>query len=144
MPPQIGLFFVLMKPQIGFSIALLWLYQAWKQGGFRQVLLTFGPVTVAYLISFLLHGFWIVHLFGMPHNPYNESIFPFALPMGVVLLYISLKELDLKLSAFTSPLFTPYCTNHNYSIMQLGLFNRPKLFIMAWIVFWITAVLRFL
>ena len=31
-PPQVGLFLVLIKPQIGFGIAIFWLIEAWRKG----------------------------------------------------------------------------------------------------------------
>lgn len=45
LPAPIGLFFVLMKPQMGFAMAIYWLVQAWQTGGIKKVSLNFcaGP-----------------------------------------------------------------------------------------------------
>ena len=142
MPPQIGLFFVLMKPQIGFCIAIYWLYMAWKQGGLQQVITTFAPVTLAYLLSFILYGLWFLQLQAMPHNPANGSTIPFTIPLGLVILYAALKQQDKRLSALSTPLITPYITHYNYSIFLLSLFNRPILFLITWIALWIPAVVK--
>jgi hypothetical protein len=144
MPPQIGLFFVMMKPQIGCCIAIYWLYMAWKQDRWQQMIRTFAPVTVAYLISFLFYGFWPLQLWDMPHNPVNGGIFPWTVPMGLVILYFSLKGQDKRLSAFSSPLVSPYVTTYNFSISLLSLFNRPFLFVATWIALWIPALLKLL
>ncbi len=37
LPPQIGLFFILIKPQLGAFLALYWFYDSWKKGGIRLV-----------------------------------------------------------------------------------------------------------
>jgi len=142
MPPAIGLFFVMMKPQIGACIALYWMYIAWKQGGLQKVATTFAPVTIGYLISFALYGFWFKELFGMPYNPANISTFPYAIPIGVLLLVLSLRNQKKNLSSFVSPLFAPYTTRQNYAVSLLSLFEYPHLFVAAWAVTWIPLLIE--
>jgi hypothetical protein len=142
MPPQIGLFFVLMKPQIGVCLAIYWMYMAWKDGGVREVVRVFAPVTGAYLLSFALYGFWFKHLFNMPSNPWNFGLFPYLLPIGIFLLYKALQQKDKRLAGISSPLVAPYVTGYNFSIVLLGLFNRPALFLAAWAVLWLVVFLR--
>lgn len=144
MPPQVGLFFVMMKPQIGVCIAVYWIYICWKQNGWIEVIRVFAPVTCAYLFSFAVYGFWIMRLQNMPFNPANVSIFPYAVPIGLLLLYSALKQYDKKLSIFSSPLFSPYLTDYTYSVSLLSLFNRPAIFIAAWIVFWVCIIVKWL
>src|SRR5690606_20758783 len=43
LPPQIGLFFVLTKPQMGSAVAVFWLVEAWREGGFKEAVRVFGP-----------------------------------------------------------------------------------------------------
>jgi hypothetical protein len=142
MPPQIGLFFVLMKPQIGACIAIYWMYMAWKDGGLREIVRVFAPVTGAYLLSFLLYGFWFKHLFNMPDNPWNWGLFPYLLPIGLFLLYKALQQQDMRLSGMSSLMVAPYVTGYNFVIVLLSLFNRPALFLAAWATVWITIALR--
>lgn len=42
LPPQIGLFFILIKPQMGLAVALFWLVEAWREGGLREVIRVLG------------------------------------------------------------------------------------------------------
>ena len=102
----------------------------------------FAPVTTAYLISFLLYGFWFKHLFNMTNNPWNFGIFPYLVPIGLFLLYKGLEQQDKRLAGMSTPLVAPYATNYNFSIMLLSLFNRPALFIAAWVVLWLRIFLR--
>jgi hypothetical protein len=137
MPPQIGLFFVMMKPQIGACIAIYWMYMAWREGGVNEIVRVFAPVTGAYLLSFVLYGFWLKQLFNMPNNPWNFGIFPYVVPVGLFLLFKALQQQDKKLAGISSPLIAPYVTTYNFAIMLLSLFNRPALFLAAWVVLWL-------
>ena len=56
LPAPIGLFFVMMKPQMGMAMAMYWLVQAWKTGGIKKVALTFGPVVIG--IRAFVFIFW--------------------------------------------------------------------------------------
>jgi len=144
MPPQLGLFFVLMKPQIGVCIAIYWMYMAWRKGGVREIVRVFAPVTGAYLLSFLLYGFWFKHLFSMSSSPWNWGIFPYLVPIGIFLLYKAVQLKDIKLSGISSPLIAPYLTAYNFVIVLLSLFNRPALFLTAWATTWLIVFVRVL
>lgn len=137
MPPQIGLFFVLMKPQIGVGIAIYWMYMAWKEGGVWEVVRIFAPVSGAYLLSFFMYGFWPKYLFNMPNNPWNFGIFPYLVPIGLFLIYKALQQKNKRLAGMSGPLIAPYVTTYNFAIMLLSLFDRPALFLAAWIVLWL-------
>jgi hypothetical protein len=142
MPPQIGLFFVLMKPQIGACLAIYWMYMAWQEGGAREVVRVFAPVTIAYLLSFLMYGFWFKHLLNMPNNPWNWDLFPYLVPIGLFLLYKALQQKDKRLSGISSPMLAPYVTGYNFAIVLLSLFNRPALFLAAWATLWAAVLVR--
>jgi hypothetical protein len=142
MPPQIGLFFVLMKPQIGLGIACFWAWMAWNKGGLREITRIFAPVTIAYGISFLIYDFWPKYLIGMPHNPFNTAIFPFGTVFGIILILSSFKKKEQNLSGIASPFFAPYMNVFNLSGMLLCLFTRPKLFILTWVLLWILIIAK--
>jgi hypothetical protein len=61
MPPQIGLFFILMKPQMALGVGIYWFFEAWQENGFKGVFKVFWPVTAAFLLSFVIYGFWPLH-----------------------------------------------------------------------------------
>ena len=62
LPAPVGLFFVLIKPQIGFAVAVFWLVEAFRNGGIKQIARTFGPVTLAHIVSILIYGpFFLPH-----------------------------------------------------------------------------------
>lgn len=144
MPPQIGLFFVLIKPQVGIGIALYWAWASWILSGWKGVVRVFAPVTAAYLLSFLLYGFWIKQLIGMDVNPDNWSGFPLTVLPALLLIYSSARWWNRKLFMFSSPLLAPYTSQFSYSVSLLALFEKPILFVVAWILLWIPVLVRIL
>jgi hypothetical protein len=123
MPPQIGLFFVLVKPQVGVFIALFWFSQAARYG-VREVLRTFAPVTVAFILSFIVFGFyplkWVGQL-SLLDNHWNIQIFPYGIPVGLVLIGTSLRNKQLGLSATAAPFLSPYSLMWSWPVAVLGL-----------------------
>jgi hypothetical protein len=81
-PPQIGLFFVLIKPQIGGAVALYWFVESWRRGGLREFVRIFWPITVASLVSFLLFGLWPLRTLGRSVDvSWNASLWPASIPL---------------------------------------------------------------
>ena len=144
MPPQIGLFFVLMKPQVGFPVAIYWLYVCWRYTGWREVVRVFAPVTAAYLLSFALYGFWPIQMLWMHSNRENMSAFPLSVLPGLVLVYLSIRKNETNLSMFSGPLLAPYTSQFSYSASLLALLYRPKLFLLAWVLLWMPILARVL
>lgn len=143
MPPQLGLFFVLMKPQIGLGVAIYWAYDAWFTGGWKYMMERVAPVTLLYTISFIVYGLWIFRFGDMSSNPGNWGLFPVTVPIGLVLFYLSFYLFAKRLSILGTPLISPYASPYNFSGFLLALFHqRDRVFILAWIAFWIPAVVR--
>jgi hypothetical protein len=151
MPPWLGLFFVLMKPQLGFGVVAYWMVEAWQKGRFasaetnpspisflkldwiskfkliqnhlQPLLLTFAPVTAAYLITFLIWGFWPLSYENRTADPFNDSLWPHGLFIGLVILYRAIKTKDFRLAIISSPFLSPYVTNHGWAVALLGVGN---------------------
>lgn len=88
--PPIGLFLVMLKPQIGIGIALYWAFAAYRIGGWRSLLQTLSPV--------LLLGLANLVIFGLPPTQeltlvsWNVSIFPWSIPVGLGLLAYAIQK----------------------------------------------------
>jgi hypothetical protein len=125
LPPQIGLFFILMKPQIGIGLALFWLVQAYRRGRIKEVIKVFAPVTVAFLISFLLFGLYPVK--GLSLTPANETIgwnmsaWPLSLMFGLPLLIYSIRKQKQNLSISAGPMLSPYVGGYSWIMLLFGL-----------------------
>lgn len=129
LPPQVGLFLVVIKPQAAIGIVAFWGIQAltegWGKGRFQGALWeafrVFAPVTAAYLLSFLIFGLWIIPPVQWIRDPINYSLWPISIPIGLVLMAAAIKNKDLRRAITASPMFSPYLLTYTYSIFFLGL-----------------------
>ena len=140
LPPQIGLFFVLVKPQIGTAIAIFWLIDAWRTGGFKLVIKIFGPVTIALLLSFIFYGFWPLNFFHLPNVPWNTSLFPYSIPIALVLLSLAIKNRKLNFAIVASPFLSPYVAPFTWPVAILGLLPSKLLVIVAVLGLWLIEI----
>lgn len=138
LPRPIGLFLLLLKPQLTAGILLLWLIEAWQKGKAAEVFRVFGPVTLALGIEMALFGLWPVTNVGVRlADPYNASFFPFSLFIGIPLLWKALKDKNEKLAITASPFLPPYLTMHGFGVALLGLDDVPLL--IAVVGYWIAS-----
>lgn len=123
LPPQIGLFFIAVKPQTGFAVAIFWFYQAWRQGGIHAVVKTFLPVTLAFLASFALFGLWplqTTQVLAIAQN-FNASLWPLSIPIGMALIVASIRLRQAKWAMAASPCLSPYVLFHSWSAALVAL-----------------------
>jgi hypothetical protein len=152
LPPQIGLMFVLIKPQVGVGVSIFWLLEAWREGGVRQVARTFAPVIILFLGSFLLYGFWPLHFLNtlalankiQSDNSldYNASLWPIGVVVGLALLITAIKKRNYRLSIMSSPFLSPYALMATYATSLLAWIKKPWIFLVIWAITWIPVVLR--
>jgi hypothetical protein len=120
LPPPVGLFFVLMKPQVGIAIALYWLVVNPKR------IKTFLPVTLAFLISLAVYSDWLPRLVirGTKtgyYGTFDIGFFPYLVPLGLALLVVAIRKHKEAFAFMASPFFAPYVGANSYSIVVLGL-----------------------
>lgn len=140
MPPWLGLFFVLMKPQIGIAVAVYWLYQAWKTGGIRKVLITATPVSSAFMLSVAAYGFWPLAAAKMPAVYWNTSLWPYSIPVGLALLYLALRKQKINHAITASPFLSPYVVAHSWAVGVLGILSNQSLTILVIACLWILQI----
>jgi len=121
MPPQIGLFFVLMKPQVGGVMAFYWLVEAWREGGVRQVLKVFLPVSIVTILSLIIFGLWPLKMTNAIDVFWNLSLWPLSIPFGLVLLTHAIRRRAANFAYMASPFFSPYVALYSYGTVILGL-----------------------
>ena len=136
LPPQIGLFFVLIKPQIGIGIAIFWLIESWRKGKFLEVFRTFIPVSAAYVVSFLIYGLWPFKLIGMASDAYNASLWPLGIPIGIILLYKSIHDRKALFAMAASPFLAPYVNITSFAVLLLPFIPNPFLFLIGVTLTW--------
>lgn len=131
LPPEIGLFFVLVKPQTGGFLALYWLIEAWQRGKSREVLRVFGPVLAAFLLSGLLFGPWMSRSVGLV-MPEDKHFWPVSIPIGLMLLYLAFRDRRKGLCLSCAPLLAPYTQFYSWPVALLGLLpSKLWMFVMV-------------
>jgi hypothetical protein len=126
LPPQTGLFLVTAKPQIGMTIALFWLVEAWRKGKAREVLRVFGPVMLALLITFVLFGFWIRRWTEQPEQWWNASLFPWSVPFGVYWMVQAIRKQEIKYALPAGPSLSPYVLFHSWSAAVIAVVSSDR------------------
>ncbi len=142
LPPQWGLFLVAIKPQVGIAVAFFWLVEAWRRGHAREVLRVFGPVSLAFAISFALFGFWpgrIVTSLDMA-QAYNTSLWPTSIPVGLALLVAAIRTRKINFAMAASPCLSPYVLLHAWAGALMSIITLNVELIVAVLAMWILVI----
>jgi hypothetical protein len=142
LPPQLGLFLVLAKPQMSFVVVLLWAWQAWQRGGWPELIRVFGPVTLALAISFLVYGLWITRWADQTEEWWNASLFPYSIPIGLVLTYWAFRRDDPRYAMPAGPCFSPYILLHSWVAALAAVLHNTKWTVLAVLGLWLLVILR--
>lgn len=145
-PPMLGLFFLVMKPQIGFGVVLYYFISLWKDHGFWKVVRELGPLCITWILSMLLFPAWIDRmLFNGPQFAWNSSSFPYLIPLGLFFLWLAFRHRNPFFALASSLFFAPYHTFYSYVGLQIGLMHpdvekyvrRDVLQLFLTILFWV-------
>ncbi len=136
LPPQIGLFFLAIKPQIGAAVAVFWLVEAWRKNGWIAVLKVFAPVTIALGVTFLLYGFWPLNYLEAFDWGGNTSLWPMSLPVGLALFITAIRKQDIRYAIAASPCFAPYLLLHSWIGPLIAIISATPEMIAAVIGLW--------
>jgi len=142
-PPQIGLFFISVKPQMGIAVAPFWLIQAWRLGGWKQVIKTFAPFTAILLLSFVIFGLWPLGASRTENYWWNASLWPMSIPVGLALLVTSIRKQKIEYAMAASPCLSPYVLFHSWVGAILAIVSSTPETIAAVIGLWILIAIRF-
>ena len=143
LPPQIGLFFIAIKPQIGIAVAPFWLIEAWRQGGWKQVLTTFAPFTIVLLLSFAIFGLWPLGAVEVTGVSFNASLWPLSIPVGLALLVTAIRKRRIEYAMAASPCLSPYALFYSWTDVLLAIIASVPETIAAVIGLWILVAIRF-
>jgi hypothetical protein len=164
-PPWLGLFFIVIKPQVGLGVIIFWLVFAWKEGGVKKVIKTFAPVSIAYGVSLIVFGFWPLTInkalilwwntniwavsipVGMQHiwdlqSVVNSSFWPLSIPVGLALLVTAIRKNDIRYAMGASPCLSPYVLFHSWVVILLAIISSTPETVAAVIGLWILVLIR--
>jgi hypothetical protein len=130
---------------MGYAVVLFWLVVAWKNGGIREVVKVFAPVTIAVLLSFVMFGNWQAGRGSdLPVSFWNASLWPWSIPIGLVFLMLSLRDRRKEWAISASPFLSPYLAYHSWVSAILGFIQRDFEFVTIVVGMWLVAVVRLL
>jgi hypothetical protein len=142
LPPQIGLFFILVKPQMGSVVALFWLVEAFRKGGWKEAVRVFLPVTLALLITFALWGLWPLQGANLASIAHNASLWPVSIPIGLGLLVAALHRRQMGFAMAASPCLSPYVMVTSWAGVLMAILRSIPETIAVVIGAWILIYLR--
>jgi hypothetical protein len=142
LPPWIGLFLVIIKPQIGIGVAIYWLLDYLLHKGWLATLRTFAPVSVAILLSFAVFGFWPLRFSEPVGFWWNASLWPASIPVGVALIVAAIRRRRVEFAMPASPCLSPYVLLHSWSGALVALSSLQWEMLGAVAGLWVFVVLR--
>lgn len=147
LPPPVGLFLIVIKPQIGIGVVVYIARATWLEGGWRKLLLTFAPVTAALAISFLVLGNWVANTSEDVVTAYwNFSFFPWSVPIGLAILIWAMARRKLALSLSASPFLAPYISVGSWFVLFMGLLENNLAMVGAsfglWLLYAVHTLIR--
>jgi hypothetical protein len=144
MPPQIGLFFVAIKPQVGVGVGLYWLIETWADGGAKRVIKVFGPFTAVLMSTFLVFGLWPLRFERELGLWWNASLWPLSIPIGLGLLTAALKRNEIRFGISSSPFLSPYVLLHSYAGVLLAVVHDLAYLSAGVLGLWMVVILQLL
>jgi hypothetical protein len=142
LPPQIGLIFVLLKPQIGAAVALFWAIEAWRRNGIREVVRVLAPVAMLIVLSFVIFGWWFAHMGDATKKYWNIANWPYLLPFGLVLLLKAIREHKQGLSITAGLFLSPYIHTQTLPLAVMGLLPNELETIVSILALWFVWFVR--
>lgn len=136
LPHRLGLFVLMIKPQVGVGIALYWMYKAWCGSGIHGVWQMCWPVGLATFASLALYGLWPLHAQDTSQYWFNASLFPYSLPVAAALLYFAAKRRSEGFALAATPFLAPYALFHSYAAALAPLAQRRAWIFAGWLAMW--------
>jgi len=125
LPPYLGMPLVLIKPQVGWIVALFWTVGAWQRGGWIEAIRTVGPTAIIVLASFISFGFWPSQMEGL-YWVGNVSFWPFLIPVGLIALVMALRMREAKYAMVAGPCLSPYALVYSWSGAVFSFIRHPS------------------
>lgn len=121
LPPQVGLFFLLAKPQNGLAVALVWMWSAYRERGLVGLSRLVLPVLGGFIFSIVFYGDWFARAAEAIGKNWNASLWPWSLLIGLPILGASILRKDIRLALIAGPFLSPYISIWAYEFALIGI-----------------------
>jgi hypothetical protein len=146
MPPQFGMLFACIKPQVGMAVIFFWIVEALRRGGVREALRISMPLILLTLVSLLIYGWWP----GKPGSAviqgdtgFNSYTWPLSVPFGLIFLALSMKTRNIRWSMPASPCLAPYAAFHSWAAALVALARHPRAMAAVSALTWLVPVVLY-
>lgn len=119
-PPWLGVFLVLIKPQVGIGLAALLTVRGWREGGLVRVVGLWMPPALVMALSFLAWGNWLARSAPLKGVFWNVSLWPLGIPFGIAVLLLALRRNSIPLALLVGPLVSPYVAYYSLTGVVLA------------------------
>lgn len=143
-PPQIGLFFISTKPQIGIAVGIYWLIDHWRSKGLADSVRVFAPFTITFVVSLLLWGLWPLNFNTQLNLWWNASLWPYSIPFGLLLLGLAINKRRNEFAMAASPLLSPYILFHSWVGALMSIIRSVPAMLLAFLGLWGLIIYRLL
>jgi hypothetical protein len=146
MAPRFGIILVIIKPQVGAAVAVYWIINAYRNGGWKALFNLLLPLTLITLSTILIYGFWPVHMLAVRSEmqQYSLSLFPLSIPIGLFLLLAALRKQNVTLAVPASQCLSPHVIWHTWGVAMLPLLKYPVWIWLASGLTWVINLFVFL
>jgi hypothetical protein len=122
----------------GFDLLFFWKPQVtahvfWVKGLAQPKIYLISGIAL-FLFSWLLWGFWLKEVWQFGQTKliggwWNFSLWPYSIPIGLLMVYLSLKKKDVGFGIIASPLLFPYVNGPSYiGLLAIVAAKWPKFF----------------
>lgn len=125
--PAWGIPLLLIKPHMTFVLVVYYAYDAYITGGAQKVINAFMPACVLIAMNIIIHPDWITAIRSVPDVPWNFTLWPSTIMMGIFLTVRAFQKSD-KFSALASGVFySPYSSIQGWSVALPVLRKSPAI-----------------
>lgn len=118
---------LVLKPQLTIGYIVYFFFEKLRTKEYPRLIFAFLLLGVAVFLSVVAYGTDIFSGSEAVSRYWNASMFPYGVPLGILLLYAALKYHDKSLAIASSPFFSPYYMWGSEWIILFGLCSSQYL-----------------
>lgn len=149
LPPEIGVFFLAIKPQVG-GVGILYIaFCAYKEGGWKRLIKIFATPGILILLSFVAYGLWPLNAGNAIDLSWNASPLKIlgwpSVLIGIFLSSLALRQKDQErgtnVAMAASPFFSPYVGSQSWVAILPALIGTKAIYL-ASLIIWLWVAYR--
>lgn len=136
--PVIGIFLLVLKPQMTVIPMLFLLVETWHQNKWIGAAKFVLPVMIGFLLSFVAYGLWPLKILAYPQivDP-SLSFFPYSVPFGILLSAFAFRRHEIRYAVAASPMFFPWLSPQVWLVVPLALVSSTRWSLFVSIASWL-------